>query len=99
MENDNDIYVLNEDEIALNKNLFTGREVIPRYLDRNVAEKYQTLPYTSETMKKIALFRSETKIYFLQQELGFTGIQTRRTRWWRASDCICNAGHEWVLCC
>jgi hypothetical protein len=41
-------------EIALNKNLFTGGEVIPRYLDRNVAEKYQTLPYTSETMKKIA---------------------------------------------
>ena len=41
-------------EIALNKNLFTGRDVIPRYLDRNVNEAYQTLPYTSETMKKIA---------------------------------------------
>jgi hypothetical protein len=41
-------------EIALNKNLFTGGEVIPRYLDRNIPEKYQTLPYTSETMKKIA---------------------------------------------
>ena len=34
-------------EIALNKNLFTGGEVIPRYLDRNIPEKYQTLPYTS----------------------------------------------------
>jgi hypothetical protein len=41
-------------EIALNKNLFTGGEVIPRYLDRNIPEKYQTLPYTSQTMRKIS---------------------------------------------
>jgi len=41
-------------EIGTNKNFFTGRNVIPTYLDRTVEDPYQATPYTSETMKLIA---------------------------------------------
>jgi len=38
-------------EIILNKNLFTGNDIINPYLDRNVNDAYQAQPNTSETMK------------------------------------------------
>ena len=41
-------------EIILNKNLFTGNDIINPYLDRNVADAYQAQPNTSETMKFLA---------------------------------------------
>ena len=41
-------------EIAQNRTFFTGRNVIPSYLDRSIEEPYQAVPYTSETMKLIA---------------------------------------------
>ena len=41
-------------EIARNRTFFTGRNVIPSYLDRSIEEPYQAVPYTSETMKLIA---------------------------------------------
>jgi len=41
-------------EIYQNKTFFTGRDVIPEYLDRSIEDPYQAVPYTSETMKLIA---------------------------------------------
>ena len=41
-------------EIAQNRTFFTGRNIIPSYLDRSIEEPYQAVPYTSETMKLIA---------------------------------------------
>lgn len=41
-------------EIYQNKTFFTGRPVIPAYLDRSIEEPYQAVSYTSETMKTIA---------------------------------------------
>jgi len=41
-------------EIILNKNLFTGNDIINPYLDRNVSDAYQAQPNTSETMKFLA---------------------------------------------
>jgi hypothetical protein len=41
-------------EIYQNKTFFTGRNVIPEYLDRSIEDPYQAVPYTSETMKLIA---------------------------------------------
>lgn len=41
-------------EIGFNKSFFTGRPVIPTYLDRSVEDPFQATQYTSETMKLIA---------------------------------------------
>jgi len=41
-------------EIYQNKTFFTGRDVIPEYLDRSIEDPYQAVPYTSEIMKLIA---------------------------------------------